>query len=108
MTVAELKEKVGLKALNELHDRELDGVFISDMVSDAMAWAKAANLWVTTQTHKNVIAAANLVDVSAVIFPRGKTTTQEVIDLADKVEISLFSTELDTYSLAIKLNEAGI
>ena len=78
------------------------------MVSDAMAWAKAANLWVTTQTHKNVIAAANLVDISAVIFPRGKTTTQEVIDLANKVEITLFATELDTYSLAIKLHEVGI
>ena len=108
MTVTDLQEKLGLTALCELHDREIEGVFISDMVSDAMAYAKAANLWITTQTHKNVIAAANLVDVAAVIFPRGKTANQEVLDLAEKVEMTLFTTELDTYALVIKLHEAGL
>ncbi len=108
MTVAELKEKLDLDVLGEVYDREIEGVFISDMVSDAMAYAKAANLWITTQTHKNVIAAANLVDVAAIIFPRGKKTTQEVLDLAAKVEMTLFATDLDTYALAVKLYEAGV
>lgn len=108
MTVAEMRDKVGLKVLGKIHDREIEGVFISDMVSDAMAWASAASIWITTQTHKNVIAAANLVDIAAIIFPRGKSVTQDVLDLAEKVEMTLFTTEDDTYALAKKLNEAGL
>ena len=67
MKVAELKDKAELKPLNDVFDKPITGVFISDMVSDVMAGAAAGALWVTTQTHKNVVAAANLVDISAVI-----------------------------------------
>jgi serine kinase of HPr protein (carbohydrate metabolism regulator) len=66
------------------------------------------NVWVTVQTHKNIIAAANLVDVAAIIVTRGKAVPKETLDIADRVELTLFSTPLETYDLAVKLSQAGI
>ena len=37
MTTRDLIEKIGLKALSKFEHREVDGVFVSDMLSDVMA-----------------------------------------------------------------------
>ncbi len=108
MKVSELKEKLDLEPLNGIYDKEINGVFISDMVSDIVAGAKPGNLLITIQTHKNLIATANLVDISAVIFVRGKSPMQDVVSLADRAEITLFKTDMDAWKLAIKLHELGI
>lgn len=108
MTLAELKDKVNLKALNELHDKEVSGVFISDMVSDVMAAAGAGEIWITTQTHKNIVAAANLVDIAGIIVTRGKPVSEETLEMAGRAELTILSTELKTYDLVGKLHNAGL
>lgn len=108
MTVKELETKLRLKALNQIYDKEVDGAFISDMVSDVMAGAKAGNVWVTVQTHKNIAAAANLVDLSAVIIVRGKKVPEDTVQMADRAKLTLFSTDEDTFQVAVHLYEAGI
>ena len=108
MTVKELQSKLNLNALNEISDTEIDGAFISDMVSDVMAGAKAGNIWVTVQTHKNIVAAANLVDVPAIIVVRGKKIPEDTIQMADRVGVTVFGTDLDSFQIAVKLHEAGI
>ena len=108
MTTWELIEKIGLKALTEFDPRDVDGVFVSDMLSDVMAGAKSGNLWITVQTHKSIIPAANLVDVSAVIITSGKAVPQDTIELADKHEIALLTTELPSFELVGKLYSLGL
>ena len=108
MKVSQLAEKAGLNSLSEYEDREADGVYISDMVSDIITGAKANNILVTLQTHKSLIAAANLVDVAAVVFARGRTPSEDTVQLARNAGIALFVTDADTWSFAVKLNEIGI
>jgi len=107
MKVSELVEKTGLKPFNEAPDKEIKGVYISDMVSDIIG-IKEGNLLITLQTHKNLIAAANLVDVAAVVFSRGKTPAEDVVALASKAGIRLLGFEGDTWTLAMKLYESGV
>lgn len=108
MKVSELHEKAGLTLLNKLSERDVEGVFISDMVSDIVAGTHAGNLLLTIQTHKSLIASANLVDVSAIVYVREKKPADDVIELADRAGISLFSTNQDAWKLAIKLHDLGI
>ena len=108
MNTHDITEKVGLKALSEFEAREVDGVFVSDMLSDVMAGAKPGNLWITVQTHKSVVPAANLVDVAAVVVAGGKDVPQDTIDLATKHDIGILVTELSTYELVGKLYALGI
>ena len=105
--VETLAGKLGLKPLNRLYNKTITGVFISDMVSDVMNGAGIGNVWVTVQTHKNIIAAANLADVAAIIVTRGKKVPRETLEIADRVELTIFSTPLETYGLALRLFEAG-
>lgn len=109
MNVSELAERTGLSALNECgRDREIEGVYISDMVSDIVTVEKANRVLVTLQTHKNLIAAANLVDVAAIVFARGRKPPADVVELAKKAGIGLFVTDVDTWSFAVKLHQLGI
>ena len=108
MTVKDLQSKLNLKALNEATDTEVEGAFISDMLSDVMAGAKAGNVWITVQTHKNIIAAANLVDVPAIVVVRDKKVPEDTLQMADRVGVTVFTTDLDSFQIAVKLYEAGI
>jgi serine kinase of HPr protein (carbohydrate metabolism regulator) len=108
MTTQDLIEKLGLKPLSKFEYREITGVFVSDMLSDVMANAKSGNLWLTVQTHKSIIPAANLVDISAVIVTQGKQVPQETVDLATRYKIAILSTGLPTFDLVGKLYELGL
>lgn len=108
MTLAELSQKLGLKPLTELHDTEVQGAYVSDMVSDVMAGAKPGSLWITTQTHKNVVAAANLVDIAAVVVTSGRPVADEVIEMANRADLTILTTDLDTYDLVGQLHKAGV
>jgi hypothetical protein len=108
MKVSELQGKMGITPLNEIYDKDIEGVYISDMVSDIVAGAKAGNLLMTIQLHKNLIATANLVDVAAIIFVRGKKPLEDVIELANRAKITLFTADDDSWKLAIKLHDHGI
>ena len=108
MTTKELVEQLGLKPLSQFDDREVNGVIVSDMVSDVMAGAKSGNLWLTIQTHKSIVPAANLVDVSAIIITSDKQVPQETTDLANKFNIAILTTKLPTFELVGKLYNLGL
>jgi len=106
--VKDLETKLKLKPVNQIYDKDIDGGFVSDMVSDVMSGAQAGNVWVTVQTHKNIVAAANLVDIAAIIVVRGKKIPDDTLQMADRAKMTIFATDLDTFQVAIKLYEAGI
>ena len=108
MKLQELAEKLELKAVTKIYDRDVTGVYISDMVSDVIANAKAGNLLVTVQIHSNMIAATNLVDVGAIVVTNGKLPSGDVVKMAEKAEITIFSTTLDRWKIATGLYEVGI
>ena len=108
MTIREVAEKLELKGLTKVFDKSVTGVYISDMVSDVIANAKAGNLLVTVQVHANALAAANLVDICGIVVAQGKKPTDDVIKMAVKAEISIFSTALSRWQVATKLYEAGL
>jgi predicted transcriptional regulator len=108
MKLAELAEKLELKAVTKPFDKDITGVYSSDMVSDVIANAKAGNLLVTLQIHSNVIAAANLVDIAGIIVTQGKLPADDVVKMAEKAEIPIFSTDMNRWQIFTKLYEAGV
>jgi len=108
MKISELVQKTGLKAVNPYTDKEVDGVYISDMVSDIITGAKPNGILVTLQTHKSLIAAANLVDVAVIVIVKGKAPAGDVVALADKAGIALFVSTDDAWTYARKLTDLGL
>jgi len=108
MKLQELINKIALKVLTVVEDKDITGVFISDMLSDVMSSAQSGNLWVTVQSHKNIISAANLIDISAIIVTHNKDVPKDTIELANRYKVVILSSPLTTFELASKLLESGI
>lgn len=107
MRVSELAEKAGLTAINQFRDREIDNVYISDMVSDILTAAKPNSVLITLQTHKGLIAAANLANLAMIVIAKGRKPADDVVELATKVGLGLFSSSEDTWAVAKKLVALG-
>jgi len=108
MELQEIIEKVGLKKLTNVEERDVEGVFISDMLSDVMTNANSGNLWLTIQTHKNTVSAANLVNLAAIVVTHGKEVPQETIDLANRFYVIILGSDFSTYELVSKLVGIGL
>ena len=108
MKLQQIADKLELEKLTPVFDKEVTGVYISDMVSDVIANARAGSLLVTVQVHANALAAANLVDVCGIVVAQGKKPADDVIKMAVKAEISIFATALSRWQVATKLYEAGL
>ncbi len=108
MKVSEVVEKTGLTAINEYKDREIGSVYISDMVSDMIAAAKTNSVVVTMQTHKSLIAAANLAAAAMIVIVNGRKPTDDVVALANRTGIGLFSYDQDSWAFAKRLVNLGV
>jgi len=108
MKISEIVEKTGLKAVNTYKDREVEGVYISDMVSDIITSARRNCVLVTLQTHKSLIAAANLVAAAMIVIVKGRKPSDDVVELATKTGIAIFTSDLDTWKLAKRLVQLGL
>ena len=71
MTVGDIKEKLGLKALCENEDslsREVTGGYCGDLLSWVMSRAKAGDAWMTVMGNVNSIGVAALADIACIIL----------------------------------------
>ena len=56
----------------------------------------------------DVIAAANLVDICGIVVTQGKTPAEDVVKMAEKAEIPIFTTGMTRWQVATRLYEAGV
>ena len=102
MKVSTLTQTLNLRQLTAFgtHDEEFMHGFACDLLSEVIGSAPDKSVWITVQTHKNVIAIASLRELSAVILASGHLPDQETIEAANKENVLLLSSTLDTFTLA--------
>ena len=107
-----IKELLGTEYMRQLTatdiDRELEHVQISDLLSWVMRVGKEGDLWITVQTHLNIIAVASLLEFSAVIIPSSIEVPQETIDKANQHGVCILSSNLAPYQICKLLLEMGL
>jgi hypothetical protein len=110
MTVRDAAERLGLEILteNEGLAQEITGGFAGDLLSDVMARSKAGNLWLTLQTHPNIIAVAVLKELAAIVLVNGRAPEAATLAKAREEKVVVLVSPLPTFELAGKLYEAGI
>jgi len=80
----------------------------ADLMSDVMAFVKEKVLLMTGLVNPQVIRTAELLDIRAIIFVRGKVPGRDVIDMAEESDIILGGTKLPMFLACGKLYEAGL
>ncbi len=101
MTVEALANALELSALVVAEpEREIDGVYIGDLLSWVMGRAKSDNVWITIMSNINVIAVATLADVSCVILAEGVSLDEETLAVARAKGVNLYTSPKTAYQLA--------
>ena len=79
-----------------------------DLMSDVLAFVKDQSLLLTGLINPQVIRTAEMMDIVAICFVRGKVPPQEVIELAKDRGIALITTRLPLYLACGKLYKEGL
>ncbi len=105
MKVRELVEKLNLKVVSGESglDRDIDGCYVSDLLSDVMGNAEMGNVWVTLQTHKNVMAIASLKELACVILVKNLMPSDDTIEQSNEEGIPFLTTDMQTYETVGKI-----
>lgn len=86
-------------------NREITGGYVSDLLSDVMGNSKEGQIWITLQTHKNVMAIASLKDLAAVILVKGFQPDADMLEQSNEEGVPVLSTTDKTFEISGKLYE---
>jgi hypothetical protein len=99
-------------AIYTINERALSssptGGYASDLLSCVMAGAKQGNLWITLQSHINIVAVAAVLDLAAIIITEDAKPDATTLEKAQQQGITLLGSSESTYSIVGKLWELGI
>ena len=109
MTVLEMIKIVDGELLNEgENNKEVFAVCGSDLMSDVLAFVKDHTALLTGLTNIQVIRTAEMMDISVVVFVRGKRPGDDVIRMAQERGISVLLTGHTMFTTCGLLYEAGL
>jgi predicted transcriptional regulator len=80
----------------------------SDLMSDVLAFAVTGNILLTGLTNPQVVRAAEMAEIKAICFVRGKKPDKKTIDLAEDRNILLLATHLPMFESCGRLYEQGL
>ena len=104
MTVREIAKALGAEIIqDEFEDTDLTGAYTSDLLSDVIANAKDGGALITIQAHKNTVAVATLVNISAIVICNSRPIPEDMITAAKEEGIAVLLTGENQYKVSGKL-----
>jgi hypothetical protein len=110
MKLAEIVQKCRLSVAcpGEGLDREVRGGYVSDLMSDVLAHGRAGDLWVTLQTHANIVAVCAARDLAGVVLIGGNRPEPLTLEKARRESVVLLLSELPAFEVAGMLYALGL
>lgn len=110
MTVSDIKNLLEASFLcgEDNADREVHTACGSDMMSDVLAFVKDQSVLLTGLCNPQSVRTAEMMDIVCIVFVRGKSPDESVIELAKERKIVLLSTPMRMFSACGILYENGL
>ena len=110
MNVAEAVKKLNgtLVTVAPSTDREIQGGYASDLLSDVMGNSQEGDVWVTLQKHVNIVAVAQLKGLAAIVLVNGRKPEADVIARAEEAGMPIISTPMPAFDAIGVLYAQGI
>jgi len=80
----------------------------SDLMSDVLAFTEAGSVLFTGLTNPQSVRTAEMADIKAIVFVRGKMPPEETIKLAREKGIPVATTSLPMFEVCGRLYEVGL
>ncbi|MHC4596841.1 MAG: DRTGG domain-containing protein [Planctomycetota bacterium] len=99
MKLEQVKEALEAEVLvgAESLDTDIKMACGADLLSDVLAFTKSESLLLTGLTHPQVVRTAEIAEIKAVCFVRGKRPPAETVKLAKEKGLPLLCTSLPMY-----------
>jgi hypothetical protein len=110
LKLTDLVEKLQLEirtGANRL-DVAVNRGYASDLMSDVMANAAEGDLWVTLQTHQNIVAVAVMKALAGIILVNGREPEEETVRKAEAEEVPILISRMPAFELVGRLFEMGL
>ncbi|NLM12970.1 MAG: hypothetical protein GX209_04410, partial [Epulopiscium sp.] len=78
-------------------DREVFLACGSDLMSDVLAFVKEKVILLTGLVNPQVVRTAEMMDIKAIVFVRGKKVSQDVLELAESKNMVILATQHPLY-----------
>ncbi len=110
MLLREISEILQADSIGDFEDpdKDIEMVCGSDLMSDVLAFIKADSLLLSGLINPQVVRTAEMAEIAAICFVRGKRPQKETIKLADEKHIPLLATSLSMFETCGKLYERGL
>ncbi len=110
MRLGEIKDILQAEILcgNEYLDYDVSYAFGSDLMSDVLAYVKGKTVLLTGLMNSQVIRTAEMAELNAIVFVRGKKPDGEIIELAQQNNMVLLTTRDTMYTASGKLFSNGL
>ncbi|MEE9150672.1 MAG: iron-sulfur binding hydrogenase [Thermoplasmata archaeon] len=109
--LSEIITELGLENINKKplnNDMTITHGYVGDLLSQVLASVKSDSIWMTIQSHLNIIGVAVMAGIPVVVICEGHAVQDEVIDKADEERIALFKSQDNSFQLSGRLYERGI
>jgi serine kinase of HPr protein (carbohydrate metabolism regulator) len=110
MNVRKVVQELGLDVLaGEDHlDREVQGGYVADLLSCVIAGAEAGELWITLQSHGNIVAVTSLKELAGVVIAEGAAVPPETVERAEQQGVVVLSSSEPIYETVKHLVALGL
>ena len=110
MTIREVMKIVEGKVLvgEDRLDTPVETACGSDLMSDVLAFVKDRTVLITGLINPHVVRTSEMLDITCIVFSRGKMPSEEILEMADEVGITVIASPLTTYTACGELYIHGL
>jgi len=92
----------------EKKDLEIDKAYAADLLSDVLALTEESTTLITGTVSPQVIRVAEILNIPAIIFVRGKKPTQKILEYAKEAGIPIIATNKTMFETCGILYSSGV
>lgn len=110
MTLEEVRKILDAEVIvgSNLHEIDVDMGCGADLMSDVLAFSKRGALLLTGLTNTQVVRTADMADIAAICFVRGKRPPEETVRLAASNDLPLLATPIPMFESCGRLYRHGL
>jgi len=110
MTIREVMEIVEGRVLvgEDRLDTRVETACGSDLMSDVLAFVKEKTVLITGLINPHVVRTSEMLDITCIVFSRGKLPSEEILEMADEIGITVLSSPMTTYTACGELYVHGL
>lgn len=100
MTLQELASLLDAKNIStedDLSNIVINNAYACDLMSDVLAFCTPGSLLLTGLTNVQIVRTAQMLDIPAIVFVRGKVPLEETVQLAHENSIPILLTKYSMF-----------